>query len=128
MRSQLLYACLIVLAACDGTRTGNPIGDDNAMHDAGGAAGAAAPNTDNTGGLTGEYGGPNCKATPTALESRDADTALGFSAADILAFAAGVHETKIRWQSDGIGTFAPETGEHDLTLDIEPTSAKPRAS
>jgi hypothetical protein len=94
-----LAACL---AGCNGTSTGNPFDDDD--EDPGETAGGHA------------YG--NCDSDATALESADAETPLGFTAADVLAFAAGLHETTIRWQPSELASYAPESGEHALTLRV----------
>ena len=51
-----------------------------------------------------------------------AATALGFSGADVLAFARGSHQTSVHW-SDGL---APESGEHALKVVIEPRASTVR--
>jgi hypothetical protein len=111
---------IAALAACNGTRTGNPIepGGDNGGSEPGN--GGVPTNTQGTG--EGAIG--NCDAKPSDLDSLDADTRLGFSANDVLAFAGGVHETKIRWAEDGFATFAPETGEHGLRIEITRSTGK----
>lgn len=107
---------MTALVACTGTRTGNPVGgDDGSGH--GGTTGT---------GNTAEGAIGNCDPKPSDLGSLDQQTRLGFSANDVLAFAAGVHETKIRWQEGGLGTFGPESGEHGLRVEITPSDAKPR--
>ena len=80
-----------VLALCAvgcGTSSGNPIdGDDSDRPMDERAEGGQA--TDN------QYG---CESHPEPVEGSDTVTPLGFSADDILAFAAGTHETTIHWQ------------------------------
>lgn len=106
------WAMCCLIAACNGTSTGNPLaGDTKGTH-------GGTPNS-------GEdiYG--SCAETKHALASLDAQTPLGFSAADVLAFAEGEHTTAIRWQSGATVELAPEHGEHMLTLAVT-RSGEPR--
>lgn len=67
---------------------------------------------------TGSLGGGYCEADERVLDGTSADTTLGFSAADILAFAAGSHEEAIRWHDSFIATLGPEKGEHRVTVTL----------
>lgn len=46
----------------------------------------------------------------------------GFSAQDILAFAEGVHDERIRWQPPDGAAISPERGEHALRVTVERAS------
>jgi len=102
---QLMSALLAGLAsACVGTSTGNPANPDPEI-----------PNV-------GEASGGSCDETKTKLASLDAESPLGFSAADILALANDHAQTPFEWlDRDGV-TFAPESGMGTLTVDVEPRS------
>jgi hypothetical protein len=67
---------------------------------------------------TGSLGGGYCDADERVLDGTSADTTLGFTAADILAFAAGSHEEAIRWHDSFIATLGPEKGEHRVTVSL----------
>jgi hypothetical protein len=100
MRSRAVVVWVAAwLLACNGTSTGNPFDDDE---------------TPTHGGE--EFG--DCDRDPSELAGVDAESPLGFSAADLLAFSAGLHETTIRWQPSRIASYGPETGEHALTLRV----------
>lgn len=91
-------ASALALAACAGTSTGNPQTD--------------TPNeNDPTGGF-----GANCDLDETALEA-DEVSPLGFSGADILAFAEGTHTSQVTWTTEGI-THAGSGQTTDLTVVI----------
>jgi hypothetical protein len=107
----LLALALGTNAACAGTSAGNPI------------AGKGGTQTGN-GDLASTAG--QCDAKPSTLASLTASTPLGFSAADVLAFASGSHETSIRWQPSDFAMFAPESGKHALHLKLTPKGNKPR--
>jgi hypothetical protein len=115
MRKLAPHALLALLAACTGTRTGNPFGDNGKR--TGG---------ENGGGTLGNAGGSQCQAEPEALASLDVVTPLGISAAQVLAFAQGEHESSIRWQPLEVATFAPESGEHAVTVRVTPEDSKAR--
>jgi len=57
-----------------------------------------------------------CEETVTVL-GLDEVSALGFSAAEILAIAEGSHEAPLFWH-DGVITVGPESGEHSLVVDV----------
>jgi hypothetical protein len=59
-----------------------------------------------------------CEADKEVLASADAMTELGFSAADVLAFAAGSHEEAITWHDSELATLGPEKGAHRVTITL----------
>jgi hypothetical protein len=101
MRSRAVVMVAVWLVACNGTSTGNPFDDDG----------------EEPTGHAGEEGG-DCEREASELAGVDAVSPLGFSAADVLAFSAGLHETAIRWQPSRIASYGPETGEHALSLRV----------
>lgn len=123
MRKTTILVMMTALSACNGTRTGNPV---NPGDDGSGKHGGMSGETDNGGTLGSSGAIGNCDAKPSDLDSLDQKTKLGFSANDILAFSAGVHETKIRWGEGDFATFGPETGEHGLRIEVTRASGKPR--
>jgi hypothetical protein len=129
MRKTTILVMMTALSACNGTRTGNPIdpGDSSSGSGKNGGVMTTNPGSGDNGGVLGSEGAiGNCDPKPSDLDSGDAKTKLGFSASDILAYAAGVHETKIRWGEGSSWTFGPETGERGLRIEITPRSDKPR--
>jgi hypothetical protein len=98
---------LVCLYACEGTSTGNPTQDPK-------GGGTTGEGTSHGGDL-----GANCTQVSSMELDPDAQTSLGFSANDVLAFAAGAHEEKLTW-NDQAGSFdyGPEHGEHGLTLRV----------
>lgn len=92
-----------------------------------------------TGGQTGDLGGahdgeqasPNvttdtavrCETDDVALTDLDADTELGFSPNDVLAFADQEFEVSVAWgdpeDTSSVVSIAPESGVTDLTLRIQ---------
>jgi hypothetical protein len=102
MRTSVVVAMMAWVAACNGTSTGNPFDDGNL----------------GPGEETGGHAYGNCDSEETTLDSVDAQTPLGFTAADVLAFAAGEHQTTIRWQPSELASYEPESGEHALTLRV----------
>ena len=92
-----------------GTSTGNPNDGTNNVPSLPGGGGRDTPIPG--GDLGGEDGlatGGFCKADKNVLESTSTQTELGFSADDVLAFAAGAHEEAIV----GFGmSFRPTSGQ-----------------
>jgi hypothetical protein len=114
----LAFACaLLALLGCEsvGTSTGNPAPGDGIPD--GGPLQDNDADTDE-GGLTGNEGGGYCEAGESTELAVDEDSALGFSGADILAFAAGTHEETIRWNPQMNATLQPETGEGMVTITV----------
>jgi len=101
-------AVLMGLApACAGTSTGNPHPFD--------------PNE------PGEVSGGNCEREVEPLSGLDATTALGFTAADMLALAAESGEIAIGWRETGADlTYGPESGEGTLEIAVTPKGTAPR--
>ncbi|MDD9937255.1 MAG: hypothetical protein OXT09_26840, partial [Myxococcales bacterium] len=113
----ILSSVLWLLAGCLGTSTGNP---------ADGGGGDPVPDiaTDDTfegnptlGHGAAEAGNQGCLDEPTVVDV-DALTDLGFSAADVLAFAEGSHEETLTWNEPFNATIAPETGEQSITVTV----------
>jgi hypothetical protein len=119
-RCALLLA--LALSACNGgstgTSTGNPNdGSGNAPTLPGGDR-DILPGDNPQPGIGEDTAGFFCKGEATVLDSTSAVTELGFSAADVLAFAAGTHEEPIRWHDNDIATLGPEKGEHVVTITL----------
>lgn len=124
----MALACALALAggACGnngnaGTSTGNPNdGSSGGPGLPGGSIDNGGLDTPGVGGhQTGELGGGGyCDATKRVLKSTSEDVDLGFTAADILAFAEGTHEESIRWHDSFIATLGPEMGEHKVTVTV----------
>jgi hypothetical protein len=69
-----------------------------------------------SGELTGMGG---CCETRTPLDGVDqVVTELGFSASEILAFAAGEHATVLRWLPSDAVTYGPESGDVPLSVSV----------
>jgi len=103
-----------------GTSTGNPSDGSNTPSLPGGGDGRDI-GMDRPGDLVGGEDGVGtaggfCKADATKLDSTSAQTDLGFTADDLLAFAAGVHEEAIRWHDSNLAILGPEKGEHRVTI------------
>jgi hypothetical protein len=95
-------------SACVGTSTGNP---------------AAPPDEV---GVPSEGGG-SCDSTKTPLASLDAESPLGFSAADILELAQDHGEVTLEWlQRGSVLTYGPESGTGTLTIDLDARDTAPR--
>lgn len=111
--SLILLSLIASLTGCAqkdaGTSTGNPSPDDP---DAGGTV------TDPDHGLGSEGGFGYCEAGDKTVIDVDEETALGFTAEDILAFAAGTHEETIHWLAPMNTTFGPESGDHAITITV----------
>jgi hypothetical protein len=93
-----LAASLFLVACAGGTDTGNPHDD---------------PGTANEGGRCDE------RVSDLTLEQ---NSPLGVSAADLVAWVAGTHRETLLWQ-DSSGTFGPEHGRSEVTIEIEPLGA-----
>jgi hypothetical protein len=107
-------AVLLLLGACSGTSTGNP-GDGDPD------AGKGSEATDNLGGAY-----ANCKATPTDLDSLDAETGLGFSAREMLALAKAEREVSMEWLDGELFESRPAPQLTRLSFTITPLSAPAR--
>src|SRR4051812_39358658 len=106
---QLASVLLAGLAsACVGTSTGNP---------------AKPPEIPDIG----ETASGSCDEAKTKLAGLDAESPLGFSAADLLALATEHAQTPIEWlDRDGL-TYGPESGMGSLMIDLAPKlGAEPR--
>jgi len=90
------------------------------MDDILGSGGSYAP------GPTSDGAFANCDAVPETLNGLASETRIGISPAQILKFAEGVHDTKIRWQPSETATYAPETGEHDIQITVTHTDGEAR--
>src|ERR1700741_2657078 len=109
MRALVVLVSMVLLAGCVGTSSGNP------GVPGGGNPDDSDPLPDDGPDVGSELGGGyrHCERDPSPLDSPDQETPLGFSAADVLAFAEAVHESKIRWNADSFTEVGPETGEQD---------------
>lgn len=70
-----------------------------------------------------EFGGDECVEKATVLAGLDAATALGFTAADVLAAAEGPHMSPMTWskglaEGPEVVEFGPESGAGELTVAI----------
>lgn len=92
-----LLGVLCLLAASAACKEGPSFGDGD-QHIAGQTGDEGATPWRPGGGSTDNSECPLGETTEE-LASLDADTKLGFSAADILAFAAGSHEARVRWNA-----------------------------
>ena len=59
----------------------------------------------------------SCDEVVTVLSGVDAETGLGFTAADVLAVAEGSHTAPIFWHPGDV-QFGPETDEGELSVDL----------
>jgi hypothetical protein len=117
-------ALLIGLAAggggCVGGQSGGELGADDGTGGGGndlGTGGSAGAD----GGLTGETG--LCTEATTEL-ALDETSPLGFSADDVLAFAAGEHEAALEYDPGSSDNFTLSVGDDTtLTLTVEPTGS-----
>jgi len=71
-------------------------------------------------GTTAEGG--RCDQTVSAL-GLDSVTPLGVSAAELLSWVGGTHQETLAWQ-DQSGSFGPEHGQSEITIEIEPLGAR----
>jgi hypothetical protein len=121
-RYLLVLALALAGAACNGGSTGTSTGNPNDGSSSGpGIPGGGVDDghVPTPGGSeTGSLGGGYCDADKRVLDGVDADTTLGFTAADILAFAQGAHVETIRWHDSFIATLGPEMGEHKVTITL----------
>jgi hypothetical protein len=67
-----------------------------------------------------------CEAGRTTAVSLTQQTELGFSASDVLEYAAGEHHEPLTWLSDPTIAVGPEDGVQDLTIVLEPRSDSAR--
>jgi len=108
-----LWSGLLVLAACLGTSTGNPIGGDRDEP----ANGGNGTGEGGQGGLA-TGGGGNCVVDSATEIAPDAETPLGFKASDVLAFLESAREEKLSWNPQQNFSYGPESGQHALSLSI----------
>lgn len=85
---------------------------------AGGQTGDLSGNTDLPGDQGGNEASGQCDETVVALATLDEVTSLGFSAADVLTFAAGEVQTPMAWSSSDQVTFVPASGRGTLDLEV----------
>ena len=72
-----------------------------------------------SGGQTGTEGGPDDCGVPLRPLDVQEESALGFSAADILAYAEGTHVEELEWNEQSAPvTVGPETGESQIEITI----------
>lgn len=79
------------------------------------------------GGPTGNSSG-NCDEEPSAIDDPEQETELGFSVADITAFATGTKQAPLLWNEPMAFTFSgevpvmvtPESGTTQITMEIAP--------
>jgi hypothetical protein len=102
LRTSVLSGLFCLCACGDGTSTGNPTTEPPGNLGGGETAGGSA----------------NCKVTSATELGLDAESALGFTANDVLAFVEGTHEETLRWYPQDGFSYAPESGEHALTVQI----------
>jgi hypothetical protein len=117
---RLTWSCAVILSACglssckegevdgvpsdpSGTDTGNPYDNPDDIDNEGTAGGGA------------------CEEVVTDVEL-DSETALGFSAETVLAFAGGTHTEALAWL-DSTSAYGPESGRSEVTLTVEPLAA-----
>jgi hypothetical protein len=99
-----------------GTSTGNPNDGTNDVPSLPGGGGRDTPVPGDLGGEDALGAGGFCKADENVLASTSTQTELGFSADDVLAFAAGSHDEAIRWHDSNLAIIGPEKGEHRVTI------------
>lgn len=89
-----------------------------------GCAGGTDTGNPNDGGTTeeGTSNGQLCDQTERALDL-DENTSLGVSANDLLSWVSGEHREALAWQ-DSAGSFGPEHGRSEITLEIGPLGAR----
>jgi hypothetical protein len=99
---------ITALAACGGGQTGGEVSDQPHIVE----------------------GPAHCTNVATRLESVDAIGPLGFSAADLLAFASGTHTSRVGWVAHPAGEVhivsGPESGQSDVELEIRYTDGAAR--
>ncbi len=134
---------LVLLFAFAGCRTES--GASNEMRDevSGGSVESAGQtggevqgpgDPDDLGGLTGGEGSGNCDETPTEIEDAEAKTELGFSVAEVTAFATGTHQAPLVWHEPMAFTregqvpalVTPESGTTQITMEITPIAGGAR--
>lgn len=105
---------LWLLAGCLGTSTGNPA---DAKRDPDDQIEPESPNTSDPtegDGVTGGF----CQGGPVSALAVDERSELGFSAADILAFAAGEHREVVRWNPLRDAAYGPEHGQGSIQVSV----------
>lgn len=98
--ARMVWGLGLVLG-CGGTETGNPLSN---------------------GGET--AGGGNCEVVRAESVDLAAETALGFRANDVLAYAGGQHDETLTWQALRLGSYGPESGQQPLSVGVAVRSAK----
>lgn len=86
-----------------------------------------------SGGQTGDLGGAredshagHCSESETRLAELDTQTALGFSAADVLDWLSGVHTSRLVWGNTSLVEFSPHDSMTDVSFRIECPDPDPR--
>lgn len=88
-------ACSLALGCSDVTDTGNPHKDNG-----------------------GETDGGNCESTPTPVEL-DETSSLGFSAADVIALAAGTHTETLAWlENESVNSSGGDPTEVEVLIEF----------
>jgi hypothetical protein len=107
MRSITVANALMALlvGACSGTSTGNPLGDGRG-EEGPGPAGADG----------------RCRKASTAAVGIDESTTLGFAPREALQTVLGTHEQPLAWKPPQIGSYGPEAGEQVVTIAIATAS------
>jgi hypothetical protein len=85
-------------------------------------AGGTDTGNPNDGGPTENGNGELCDQSERALDL-DETTSLGVSANDLLSWVSGEHREALAWQ-DSAGSFGPEHGRSEITLEIGPLGAR----
>jgi hypothetical protein len=105
--SSILF-CLTALAACGGGQTGGEVSDQPHIVE----------------------GPPHCTNLATRLKSVDVVGPLGFSGAQVLAFAEGMHTARVGWVAhpmvDVHIVSGPESGQSDVELEVRYTGGSVR--
>ncbi len=92
-----IFALTLPLLGCFGTSTGNPTQEPTGE---------------------GNAGAGYCKEASSRPVQLNEQTALGFSAAEVLTFVEGTHQETLTWHPHSLASYGPESGEHQLTLTV----------
>lgn len=110
------YCAAALLAACADTSSPTPATIEE-------APGEPAFADNRAGSITNFYA---CEAGSTTALALTQRTELGFSANDVLEYAAGTHRATLTWPSDPTLEVGPEDGVQDLTIALEPRTDSAR--
>src|SRR5262245_14773164 len=96
---KLALTSLFLVACAGGTDTGNPNDDPGTVNE----------------------GGEACDERVSDL-TLEQSSPIGFSAKDLISWVGGAHTESLAWQ-DSAGTFGPEHGRSEVSIEIEPLGA-----